>query len=49
MKPSPRLESIDLSGVRKMFDLVGTVAAQVPTYILQFDRSGQVLELLRGL
>jgi aspartate aminotransferase len=23
MKPSPRLESIDLSGVRKMFDLVG--------------------------
>jgi hypothetical protein len=33
----------------KMFDLVGAVAAQVPTYILQFDCSGQVLELLRGL
>lgn len=33
----------------KMFDLLEHVAAGVPAYRLQFDRSGQVKELLRGL
>ena len=47
MKPSPRLESIDLSGVRKMFDLVGEDSINLALGEPDFDTPHHIKEAVK--